>query len=152
MHEASATRSQDAADRARRALRELAKQGVEVNFARVAAAAGVTRQFLYAHAMLRAEIERLRDQQRALARLPVADRSSDASIRSRLRAALDDNQRLREQIAGLREELALAHGRVRELELDRRASRGTLGGGAEATLGTGQAAPSGLTQGVRSCQ
>jgi len=93
MHEASATRSQDAADRARRALRELAKQGVEVNFARVAAAAGVTRQFLYAHAMLRAEIERLRDQQRALARLPVADRSSDASIRSRLRAALDDNQR-----------------------------------------------------------
>jgi len=152
MHEASATRSQDAADRARRALRELAKQGVEVNFARVAAAAGVTRQFLYAHAMLRAEIERLRDPQRALARLPVADRSSDASIRSRLRAALDDNQRLREQIAGLREELALAHGRVRELELDRRAGRGTLGGGAEATPGTGQAAPSGLTRGVRSCQ
>ena len=124
MHEASATRSQDATARARRALRELAKQGVEVNFARVAATAGVTRQFLYAHTKLRAEIERGRDQQRALARLPVADRGSDASIRSRLRAALDDNQRLREQITGLREELALAHGRVRELELDRRTGRG----------------------------
>lgn len=94
-----------------------------MNFARVAAAAGVSREFLYSHAKLRAEIERLRDQQRALSRLPVADRSSDASIRSRLRAALDDNQRLRDNIVRLREELALAHGRVRELELGRRAGR-----------------------------
>lgn len=123
MHQTSATRSQDAAERVRRALRDLAKRGVEVNFAAVAAAAGVSREFLYSHAELRAEIERLRDQQRALSRLPVADRGSDASIRSRLRAALDDNQRLREDNVLLREELALAHGRVRELELDRRAGR-----------------------------
>ncbi len=124
MREASATRSQDAADRVRRALRELAKRGVEVNFATVAATAGVSRQFLYSHAELRAEIERLRDQQRSeLSCLPVAERGSDASIRSRLRAALDDNQRLREEVARLREELALAHGRVRELELDRRVRR-----------------------------
>ena len=34
--------------------------------------------------------------------------------------ALDENQRQREELAALREELALAHGRVRELELDRR--------------------------------
>ena len=78
-------------------------------------------RFLYSRAELRAEIERLRDQQHALSRLPVADRGSDASIRSRLRAALDDNRRLREDNVLLREELALAHGRVRELELDRRA-------------------------------
>ena len=123
MHQTSATRSQDAADRVRRALRELAKRGVEVNFATVAAAASVSREFLYSHAKLRAEIERLRDRQRALSRLPVADRGSDASIRSRLRAALDDNQRLREDNVQLGEELALAHGRVRELELDRRTGR-----------------------------
>ena len=122
IHEAAAMRSHDAAGRVRGTLRELARRGVEVNFATVAIAAGVSRQFLYSHAELRQEIEGLRDQQRSeLSRLPVAERGSDASIRSRLRAALDDNQRLREEIARLREELALAHGRARELELDRRA-------------------------------
>ena len=52
--------------------------------------------------------------------MPVRQRASDASLRARLRAALDEGQRQREEIARLREELALAHGRVRELELDRR--------------------------------
>ena len=124
IHEAAATRSNDAASRVRRALRELAKRGIEVNFATVAATAGVSRQFLYSHAELRPEIEGLREQQRSeLSRLPVVDRASDASIPSRLRAALDDNQRLREEVTRLREEVALAHGRVRELELDRRVRR-----------------------------
>ena len=50
--------------------------------------------------------------------------SEIASLRVRLRAALDEGQREREEIARMREELALAHGRVRELELDRRV-RGT---------------------------
>jgi hypothetical protein len=51
----------------------------------------------------------------------VRERASDESTRSRLRAALDENKRLREEIAALREEVGLAHGRVRELELARRA-------------------------------
>ena len=38
-------------------------------------------------------------------------------------AALDEGQRQREEIARMREELALAHGRVRGLELDRRVRR-----------------------------
>jgi len=38
-------------------------------------------------------------------------------------AALDEGQRQREEIARMREGLALAHGRVRELELDRRVRR-----------------------------
>ena len=59
----------------------------------------------------------------APATLPVRHRASDASLRARLRAALDDSQRQREEIARLREELALAHGRVREMELDRRLRR-----------------------------
>jgi hypothetical protein len=41
---------------------------------------------------------------------------------SHLRAALDDSQRQREEIARLRE-LPMAHGRVRELELDCRVRR-----------------------------
>jgi len=59
----------------------------------------------------------------ALARLPARQRASDASLRVRLRAALDEGQRQREEIAWTHEELALAHGRVRELELDRRVRR-----------------------------
>ena len=121
---AAATRSHDADARVRRALRELGKRGGEVNFASVAAAAGVSRQFLYSQVELRSEIEQLRGEQRtALSQRPVVERASDASIRARLRAALDDNQRLRGENTRLREELALAHGTVRELELSRRTGR-----------------------------
>jgi hypothetical protein len=87
--------------------------------------ARVSRAFLYAHADLRGEIEALRQGQVGMPmRLPVRERASDASIRARLRAALEENQCQRLEIAGLREELAIAHGRVRELELDRRVRRG----------------------------
>jgi hypothetical protein len=79
--------------------------------------AQVSRAFLYAHCELRAEIEAFRSGQAdAPARLSVRQRASDGSLRARLRAALDDSQRQRE-------ELALAHGRVRELKLDRRVGR-----------------------------
>jgi hypothetical protein len=81
----------------------------------------VSRQFLYSHPDLRADIERLRGQQRTPTRLPARERTSDESIRNRLRAALDENKRLREETAALRGELALAHGHVRELELATRA-------------------------------
>jgi hypothetical protein len=106
------------------ALRELDREGAAVTFAAVAKRARVSRVFLYEHPELRAQIEALRAAQAAApARLPVRQRASDASLRSRLRAALDENQRQRDEIAALREELALAHGRVRELELDRRVGR-----------------------------
>lgn len=59
----------------------------------------------------------------AVARLPTRQRASDASLRVRLRAGLEEGRRQREEIAGMREELALAHGRVRELDLDRRVRR-----------------------------
>jgi hypothetical protein len=95
-----------------------------VNFAAVAAIASVSRQFLYTNPDLREEIDRLRGEQRTtLPRTAVEERASDASIRTRLRAALDDNQRLREQNARLREELSVAHGTVRELQLARRTGR-----------------------------
>jgi hypothetical protein len=95
-----------------------------VTFAAIAERARVSRAFLYQHAELRSEIEALRAAQAAApARLPVRHRVSDASLRARLRAALDQSQRQREEIARLREELARAHGRVRELELGRRVRR-----------------------------
>lgn len=122
--DAAAQRTLDAEQRVRGALRELDREGAAVTFAAVATRARVSRVFLYQHAELRAQIEALRAAQAgAPAPLSVRQRASDASLRARLRAALDESQRLREQSARLRDELALAHGRVRELELDRRARR-----------------------------
>jgi hypothetical protein len=122
--DAAARRTLDAEQRVRAALRKLDRDGATVTFAAVAASARVSRAFLYQHAQLRAEIEALRAAQAdGPAPVPVRQRASDASLRARLRAALDDSQRQREEIAALREELALAHGRVRELELDRRVRR-----------------------------
>ena len=122
--DAAARRTLDAEQRVRSALRELDSEGAMVTFVAIAERAQVSRAFLYQHAELRSEIETLRTAQAtAPARVPVRQRASDASLRARLRArlraALDEDQRQREEIARLREELALAHGRVRELELDR---------------------------------
>ena len=123
--DAAARRTLDAEQRVRATLRTLDADCATISFAAVAAHARVSRAFLYQHPELRAEIEALRSiHSAAPARLPVRQRASDASVRARLRAALDENHRQREEIARLREELALAHGRVRELELDRRVGRG----------------------------
>ena len=122
--EAAAKRTLQAEQRVHSALRELDSHGATVTFAAVAERARVSRAFLYQHAELRSQIEALRTEQTAApGRLAVRQRASDASLRARLRAALDESQRQRDELARLREELALAHGRVRELELDRRLRR-----------------------------
>jgi hypothetical protein len=122
--EAAAKRTLDAEQRVHRALRELDSERAAVTFAAVAERARVSRAFLYQHAELRSQIEVLRAADAAApARVPVRQRASDASLRARLRGALEESQRQREEIARLREELALAHGRVREIELDRRMRR-----------------------------
>ena len=122
--DAAVKRTLDAEQRVHSALRELDSEGATVTFAAVAERARVSRAFLYQHPELRSQIEALRAADAAAsARVPVRQRASDASLRARLRAALEERQRQREEIARLREELALAHGRVRELELDRRLRR-----------------------------
>ncbi|MHB8658729.1 MAG: DUF6262 family protein [Solirubrobacteraceae bacterium] len=115
--DAAARRTLDAEQRVRGALRELDSQAATITFAAVAERARVSRAFLYQHAQLRSQIDELRKTQAAApAGVPVRQRA-------RLRAALDESQRQREEIARLRDELALAHGRVRVLELDRRLRR-----------------------------
>ena len=80
---AATARSQDAEERARRAIRELHGRGVEVNFATVAHTANVGPDFLYRHTQLRAAIEQLRgNQQRAPSRLPVHEQASENSTRA----------------------------------------------------------------------
>ncbi len=121
---AAASRAIEAQEQVRRALRDLDRESVAITFAAVSARARVSRSFLYRHDGLRSEIERLRGIQIAApSTLPVRERGSDASLRTRLRAALEENRHQRDEIAALREELAITHGRVRELELDRRTRR-----------------------------
>jgi Family of unknown function (DUF6262) len=118
---ATAARSLSAEQRARRALTELDRRRAAITFQAVATEASVSARFLYGHAELRAAIEQLRDEQHdAVSRLPRRERASEVSIRTRLRGTLEENKRLRSENAQLRHELALALGRVRELELTRR--------------------------------
>jgi hypothetical protein len=115
---ATDARSLAAEQRARQALADLDRRGVPISFQAVATEAGVSRAFLYAHPQLRATIEQLRDQhQHTPSRLPTHERASGESLRARLRGTLEENKRLRAENAQLRDELALAHGDVRELKL-----------------------------------
>ena len=105
---AAQRKSTDTLQRATVALAELEQAGGEVTFQRVARAAGVSRQWLYRQPQLRARIEALRA--KPPTPVPAGERSSDESLRQRLTAALEDNQRLRAENQQLRTELAGAYG------------------------------------------
>jgi chromosome segregation ATPase len=108
-------------DRKRAAIREairwLNARGAAINFAAVAEAAAVDRSWLYSHEDLAIEIRELRDQGSGpLSARPRQERSSEASLRTRLAAAHQtisevrgENRALRAEIQRLREEV----GRVR---------------------------------------
>src|SRR3989442_1520201 len=116
LRNSAAARSIAAEQRARHAIAELDRRGQPVTFLAVAAEAGVSARYLYAHPQLRATIEQIRDgQHRAPSRPP--RRANDESIRARLRGALEEHKQLRAENARLRDELALAHGEIRELKL-----------------------------------
>jgi hypothetical protein len=61
---AAARRSQEAAERVRRALFDMAKARTPISFTSVARQAGVSTDFLYRHLELRAKIEALRQKPR----------------------------------------------------------------------------------------
>jgi len=118
LRDAARRRSDDAVARGRAAIAGLARRGEQVTFQAVAREAGVSRQWLYTQAELRGEIERARAARVAPAGggVPAAQRSSEASLRQRLKGLLDETRRLRQENAELREELALAYGRQREAQ------------------------------------
>lgn len=94
------------------ALRELQNQGGPVTFEAVAAAAGVSRSWLYTQIDLRTVIIGLRDDH---PQQPRASRSSASteSLRARLNASLERNRELSAEIEHLRHQLALAMGHAR---------------------------------------
>ena len=121
LHEAAERRSERALERARRAIRRLDQAGEPVSFQAVARAAGVSRQFLYTQRQLRGEIERLRAAHLEIAEpVPTVQRATDASLRARNQTLIDENRRLRAEVAGLRDELASAWGELRALGREHR--------------------------------
>ena len=108
-HLIAAARRRSAATRRRAtaALRRLDAAGQPISFDALACEAQVSRSWLYTQPDLRADIERLRNQQRPRAqqRIPDRQRATEASLQCRLE---------------------LATGRVRQLEADNRRLRNAL--------------------------
>jgi len=110
---AAERKSHDAIARARAAISAMHDAGVPITFQGVAQQAGVSRQWLYKNAQLRAEIEKLRSRQMGARRVPAAQRASDASQRQRNQTLCEDNKRLRAENTELRDELAALLGERR---------------------------------------
>ncbi|MFF0256919.1 DUF6262 family protein [Micromonospora zamorensis] len=102
--------------RARIALRQLETTGEPVTYAKVAAAAKVSRAWLYSQPDVRAAVERLRDinNRSTGVAVPTRQRTTEASLIRRLEAAQRRNQELTRQVSELREQLAAAHGALRD--------------------------------------
>jgi len=109
---AAAQRHELTRAKAIQALRELDRAGVPVTFATVATAGGISRSWLYTQPDIRDQIQRLRNSTSRAPRapVPVGQRSTDASLRARLTAALQRNQALADENARLRRQLACALG------------------------------------------
>ena len=115
---AAARRHQLTRAKAIQALRELDRAGTPITFTAVAAAAGITRSWLYTQPDIRSQIQQLRSPatHRPAAAIPAAQRATDASLRARLTVALERNRQLAEENTRLRRQLARALG-------DQRSSR-----------------------------
>jgi TolA-binding protein len=111
------SRKASAMARATAALRRMEREGEPISFVAVAKAASVSRNWLYHHPELRAEIERLRASQPRARRVPTAQRASIESLRHRIEALREEAARLRRQNQLLRDQLARKLGAERQSAL-----------------------------------
>jgi len=104
-----------ARSKAIRAIRELDAAGAAVTFQTVAAAAEVSRSWLYSQPDIRTEVQRLRELNRRApaTSVPAHHRSSDSSLIRRLEVANARNRELAEDNQRLRRQLAQALGQLR---------------------------------------
>jgi hypothetical protein len=119
---AATRRHQLTRSRAIQALRELDRAGAPVTFASVAAAARISRSWLYTQPDIRNQIQKLRGTRSRdpASTIPASQRATETSLRAQLTAALQRNQQLTGDNTRLRRQLAHALG-------DQRSSRTRYG-------------------------
>jgi hypothetical protein len=116
LSQAASRRHELTRSKAIQALRELDRAGTPVTFAAVASAARISRSWLYTQPDISDQIRRLRgrtDSAGSAGAIPAGQRATEASLRARLIAALARNQRLADDNARLRRQLARALGEQR---------------------------------------
>lgn len=110
--------------RAEQGLRDLLKRGQPITFEKVAAAGGVSKDFLYRTPGLRSRISQLRDQQNPATRRPAAqsesedngNRSASSIVRTLTTKLTAERARHRREISDLQNALAAAHGELLSLK------------------------------------
>jgi hypothetical protein len=112
LRQAAAAKRQAAAARAETGIRALTKASKPITFRAVAAAGGVSVDFLYRHPDLRPRIERLRGQQPAPAG-QAPPRQADSHVSTSVVATLTVKlTELRRELAETKTQLAAAHGEL----------------------------------------
>jgi hypothetical protein len=114
--QAAASRHQATLTKASNTIERLDRSGQLVTFSAVAAAAGVSRTWLYRNPSIRDLITRLRTEPSQPASTPAAQRATAESLRARLDAARQEITRLRAENATLREQAARHLGQQRAQE------------------------------------
>jgi hypothetical protein len=114
--QAAASRHQATLTKASSTIERLDRSGQPVTFSAVAAAAGVSRTWLYRNPSIRDLITRLRTEPSQPASTPAAQRATAESLRARLDAARQEVTRLRAENATLREQAARHLGQQRAQE------------------------------------
>ena len=109
--QAAARRHQAALAKASQAIERLDRSGQPVTFSAVAAAAGVSRAWLYRNPAARDLITRLRTEPARAATTRAAQRATAESLRARLDAAHEEITRLRAENAALRQQAPAASAR-----------------------------------------
>ena len=111
--QAAARRHEAALANASQAIKRLDRSGQPVTFSAVAAAAGVSRAWLYRNPDVRDLITRLRTEPARTASTRAAQRATAESLRARLDAAHEEITRLRAENAALRQQAARRIGQQR---------------------------------------
>jgi hypothetical protein len=114
--QAAAGRHRATLKKASNAIERLDRSGQPVTFSAVAAAAGVSRTWLYRNPGIRDLITRLRAEPSRPASTPAAQRATAESLRARLNAAAQEISRLRAENATLRQHAARHLGQQRAQE------------------------------------
>ena len=104
--QAAADRHQATLTKATNAIEHLDRSGQPVNFTTVAAAAGISRTWLYRHPGIRDLVSRLRTAPSGPATPPTAQRATAESLRARLDTARTEIARLRAENTVLRDQAA----------------------------------------------